>query len=93
MKKRKPPRRSKQTDLYSLIEKQSASEEALRETISFLIHHRELMRDLEIEELVSNVEELEDRIADQKRNIMIEELRCFKEVMELHRRLLKKNDR
>lgn len=82
-----------QSDIDVLLGDETESQEALRETISLLILERELLRDLEIEQLIENVEELEKKVADQKREIMLEELRCFKEVMQLHKKLIEKNDR
>ncbi len=44
--------------------------------------------DCEIEVLEHHCDALIDQIAKTKRKILLEELNCFKEVLQLHRRLL-----
>ena len=61
----------------------------LKNAIAFLIHRRELLRDCEIELLEHHCDRLIEQIADTKQKILLEELECFKEVIALHKRLLK----
>ncbi len=66
----------------------SHDEAELREAISHLIRHRELLRDCEIEMLEDQCEKLMERITKAKQRILLEELECFKEVLRLHKRLM-----
>ena len=63
----------------------------LREAISILIKRRELLRDCEIELLETQCKAMMDRIADAKQRILLEELECFKQVLKLHKRLVKRD--
>ena len=67
----------------------SHDETELREAIAHLIRRRELLRDCEIEMLEDQCEKLMERITKAKQRILLEELECFKEVLRLHKRLLK----
>ena len=74
------------------IARQAGTAQELREMISFFIHHREMIRDCEIEVLEDETQKLIEKLADTKRKILLEELQCFKDVLALHKRLLKKDD-
>ena len=74
------------------IARHGATEQELRDIISFFIHHREMIRDSEIEVLEAETEGLIKKLADTKRKILLEELECFKDVLALHKRLLRKDD-
>ena len=60
----------------------------IRNAITFLIHRRELLRDCEIEVLEHHCDKLIEQIASTKRKMLLEELNCFKEVLQLHKRLV-----
>lgn len=70
------------------IARHSATEAELRDVIVFLIQHRSQMRDCEIEKLEHETKELLKKLAENKRQILVEELACFKETLALHKRLL-----
>lgn len=74
------------TDEY--IARCSSSEEELRETIAFLMHHTELLKDMEIEQLEAQTDELISEVADKRCEILLTELRCFKEILSLHKRFI-----
>ena len=74
------------------IARHSGTEQDLRDVISFLIHHREMIRDAELEVLEHETEQLIEKLADTKRKILLEELQCFKDVLRLHKRLLSQDD-
>ena len=78
--------------LDDFIKRYSSTESELRETIAYLIHHRELLRDAELETLKAETENLIDKLKDTKRNELLEEIECFKDILALHKRLLEKND-
>jgi|GEM_PF-6645051 len=59
----------------------------LHETIEFLIQHRQLLRDEEIERLHAEARTLRSRVEELDRRALVEELECFKDVLALHRRL------
>lgn len=64
------------------------STEELQETISFLIHRREMLRDLAIQEIEEECQKLLHKLQEGKRQILIEELDWFKVVLRLHKRLI-----
>ncbi len=72
------------------IARHSATDTELKDVISFLIDHRGQIRDCEIEKLEHETQELIKKLADNKRQILMEELSCFKDTLALHKRLLKK---
>ena len=81
-----------QTD-EDFIKRYSSTENELRETIAYLIHHRQLLRDVELEQLQAEAENWVEKLKETKVQILLEELECFKEVLALHKRLLQKNDK
>ena len=74
------------------IARHSATTTELRDTISFLIHHREMIRDVELEVLEGETSKLLDRLTELKRQILVEELTCFKDVLAFHKQLIRDND-
>lgn len=70
------------------IRKHSRTEEELRETISYLIQHRELIRDVELQKLEEESRKLIERLHGISREKLIEEIKCFKDILALQRRLL-----
>lgn len=67
------------------------TEEELRETISYLIQHREMMRDIELQKLEEESKKVIERLRDISKEKLIEEIRCFKEVLALQRRVIEEN--
>ncbi len=74
------------------LARHSATELELRDTIAFLIHHREMIRDAELEVLQGETARLITKLTDTKRKILLEELNCFKDVLTLHKRNLRRDD-
>lgn len=60
----------------------------LKETIAFLVRHRELLRDAELERLEFQSRELLDKVMRLEGEKMLVEIRCFKEVLSLQKRLM-----
>ncbi len=77
-------------EFFRLIQ---ATDVELRETISYLIRKRERLRARELRRLEAESAKLLVRLKDNKRCQLIEEISCFKEILGLQRRLLKKRDR
>lgn len=69
----------------------SRTEAELRESIDFLIRHRELMRDVELDRLEADAQALLDKSNELKQHKLLEEIRCFKDVLALQKQLLRKN--
>jgi len=82
-----------QESLEDFIKRYSSTETELRETIAYLIHHRQLLKDAEIEKLEAEAANLVKKLRETKVKILLEELECFKEVLALHKQLLQKNDK
>ena len=61
---------------------------SLRGTITFLIQHRELLRDEEISRLERESQSLTARAKDLDRRKLKEELECFQDVLAMHKRLI-----
>ena len=70
------------------IARNSATDAELRDTISFLIHHRELIRDSELEVLEAETNRILEKLDTVKRRRLMEEVGCFKDVLQLHKRLV-----
>ena len=71
-----------------IIRRYSRTESEFRETIDHLIRRREMLRDAELEKLEAESDRLITALEELDREKLLEELRCFKEVLELHRRLV-----
>lgn len=74
------------------LKKYSSTEREIRETIEYLIHHRELMRDVELERLEDQSKKLIEKLKRTKKKIILEEIECFKEILSLQKQLLQ-NDK
>ena len=59
----------------------------LRETIDFLIRHRELVRDIELQKLESRSQKLLRRLREIDDRKLAAELQCFKDVLALQQHL------
>ena len=68
-----------------------ASGQDVRDAIAYLILHRELLRDDEIARLQRESAKLISGLRANDQRILVEELRCFKEILALQRRLLEEN--
>lgn len=75
------------------IRKHSATQKELEEIISYLIQHREMMRDVELERLEAESKTLLDKLKKIEAEKMTEEIKCFKNVLALQKRLLEENDK
>ncbi|HEV8130296.1 MAG TPA: hypothetical protein VGQ81_03530 [Acidobacteriota bacterium] len=69
----------------------SRTEAELRESIDFLIRHREMMRDVELSRLEAEAHALLDKFNQVKQHKLLEEISCFKDVLSLQKQLLRKN--
>lgn len=77
----------------NFLKKFSSTEREMTETIEYLIHHRELMREVELEELENQAQKLIKKLKETKQKIILEEIECFKEILSLQKQLLQKNDK
>lgn len=75
------------------IRRYGSTEKELREMISYLIGHREMMRDVEIKKLESEAQSLLDKLKETNLRKLVEEIECFKDVLSLHKRLIEENDK
>ena len=75
------------------IKRSSSTEKELRDTIEYLIRHREMMRDVEIKKLESEAQRLLDKLKETNLKKLVEEIECFKDVLSLHKRLIEENDK
>lgn len=76
-----------------LIRQHSSTKKELEEIISYLIQHREMMRDVELERLQAETEALLDKLKKIEAEKMMEEIKCFKEILALQKRLMEENDK
>lgn len=67
-------------------------ERDLREVIEYLIAHREMIRNGELEKLEREARQLTKTLQNTHARKMLEEIRCFKDVLALQKRLVKQND-
>ena len=72
--------------------KYSRSETEIREIIGYLIQHRELIRDAQIQELEDESEKLLEKLKSVKRKKLLEEIECFKEVLALQKNLVERGE-
>ncbi|MDA2933473.1 hypothetical protein MYX82_03930 [Acidobacteria bacterium AH-259-D05] len=75
------------------IRRYSSTENELKETIDYLIQHREMIRDVELDRLEEESEKLIEKLHDIDRQKLLEEIKCFKDILALQKRLLQKNDK
>ena len=75
------------------ISRYSRTETEFKDTIEYLIRHREMLRDVELEKLEAESDKLIHALHDLDRERLLEELRCFKDIMSLQRRLVEGAER
>ncbi len=75
------------------IKRYSSTEKELRDTIAYLIRHREMMRNVEIKKLESEAQMLLEKLKETNLKKLVEEIECFKDILSLHKRLLENNDK
>jgi hypothetical protein len=75
------------------ITRYSRTNTELRDTIVYLILHREQVKDQQICRLEMESQRLTDKLNDIDRKKLSVELECFKEILALQKRLIKQNDR
>lgn len=78
--------------LHDFIDKHSRTRSELEETIDYLIRHREMLKDVELQRLEQESQNLMDKMNELDRAKLIEELRCFKEILAMQHRLIEEND-
>jgi hypothetical protein len=65
----------------------------LREAVTYLIRHREALRDNELQRLTTETRTLLSRLSELRQEALLEEIRCFKDVLLLHRKALTEHER
>jgi len=75
------------------VRRYSATERELAANIEFLIVHRQLMRDVELERLEEESKKLLRKLKSLEVEEMVEEIQCFKEILSLQKTLLQNNDK
>lgn len=65
----------------------------IRDIISFLIMRRELIRDDALERLEKDTRALVSRLEELNGEALLEELECFKDILELHRLSIERHDK
>ena len=73
------------------ITRYSSTENELKETIDYLIQHREMIRDVELDRLEKESQKLIEKLEDISRLKLLEEIQCFKDVLTLQKRLIENN--
>lgn len=74
------------------IRRYSSTQAELRDIIAYLIRHREMMRDTELEKFEAEAEELIRKLSENKTDVLLEELSCFKDILALQKKLLEQNE-
>ncbi len=74
------------------IRRYSSTESELRETIAYLIQHREMIRDVELDRLEIESQKLIEKLEEINRQKLLEEIKCFKDILALQKRLIQNND-
>ena len=75
-----------------VIERYSRTHDELRDTIAYLIRHRETLRDLELGRLRSEADRLIDKLRSIDQEKLVEELKCFRDILALQRRLIQETN-
>lgn len=70
-----------------------ATHNDITDLISYLILHRELLRDSELEHLEEEAEKISKKLEDNTRARMLEEIACFKEILALQKKLIEEDDK
>ena len=74
------------------LKEYASTEIELREMIDYLIHHRQLLRDAEIDELEAELETEIAKLKDTKLKILVEEISCLRDILALHKQRCQEND-
>ena len=75
------------------IRRFSTSEAELRDIIAYLIHHRELNRDMELEKLEAEADMLIEKLRDNQLARLMESIASFREILALHKKLIEENNK
>jgi hypothetical protein len=75
------------------LREQAATGQELRDLISSLIAHRQALGAAELDRLEAESRDLLARLQRVETEKVVEELRCFKDVLTLHRQLVEDTDR
>jgi len=67
-------------------------DEALRETIAYLIEHRQKLRDKELVRLEKEADTLLKKLERIEQEQIVEEIKCFKEILSLQKRLIENGE-
>jgi len=79
--------------LPEFITEFNSTEYELRDIINYLIEHRELIRDEELEKLEHRAHRVMDKIKlAKKRKELLAELQCFRDVLTLHKKMIEEYD-
>ena len=73
------------------LRRYSSTEVELRDTIAYLIRHRELIRDVELKLLEAEAQKLLEQLRGTNLKKLLAEIECFKDILVLHRRLIEKD--
>lgn len=71
-----------------VIERYSRTDDELHDTIDYLIRHRAMLRDVELKRLRSETAKLVETLRTLERDKLAEELKCFRDILALQRRLI-----
>ena len=66
--------------------------EALRETIAYLIEHRQKISDEELVRLEKEANTLLKKLEKIEQEQIVEEIKCFKEILSLQKRLIENGE-
>ena len=94
--KAEPPDQSDSEKIEGMAEflrELSSTGYELADMIEYLIQHRELIRDVELQKLEEDAQALLQNLETNKRKAVLEELRCFKDILALHRELIEDYDK
>ena len=79
--------------LEDFIKRYSSTDVELKDIIAYLIQHREMMRDVELERLEVESEHLMEQLYDNRTEQLLEEITCFKDILALQKKLMQENDK
>ncbi len=75
------------------IKRYSSAKDELKETIDYLILHREMIRDVELDRLEEESQKLIEKLHDIDREKLLEEIKCFKDILALQKRLIENKEK
>lgn len=75
------------------LKEYASTELELREMIDYLIHHRQLLRDAEINELEGELQRYMEMLKKTKTKILLEEISCLRDILALHKQRCQENDK